>query len=465
MLSKQTLDTIQAGSIEEIYPLITNAALYMATGGFLQQGNQLLSELWKYKLPHDRNTWLPDIAFTVLWHAAGARPEFIPFELQDMDEIERGMRAYIAIDRWGYSTPVTSRTELKGQDLLRKAFIAAGMIKANDESPLSLDVILSMAASENKGDGTTYLDKIGKYMESRSPQPSDKFPTKETELEALAMLEKLATEDFPSDEGLALGAELAARQGEYDRSIRLIKKWGRLFLNPSLRPRVELIASSRHVAPLLLKGVIAGELKLSEPIVNSFLIEATTILDKRLQQGRSLAYGNLEWKGLLKEISTASIGMDPEMFEKEIIDAGWIGFPGANSSDIEKAEKRLGLSLPEDYKQFVLTSNGLQSFPRCNPDLLPIGEIDYIKNVVAPDTYEGLCDFPIDGIEPESLESLLSRGIMISRYPDEQMVWLIAPRQKGGAWETWFFAYWVPGERRYPGFRYFIEHQLTSITQ
>jgi|GEM_PF-1204021 len=465
MLGKQTLDTIQAGSIEEIYPLVTNAALYMAAGGFLQEGNQLLSELWKYKLPHDRNTWLPDISFTVLWDAAGFRPEFIPFELQDMDEIERGMRAYIAIDRWSYSMPAMPWTELKGQDLLRKAFITAGMRKANDESPLSLDAILGMAASENKDEGETYLDKIGKYMQSRSLQPSDQFPTKETELEALAMLEKLAIEDFPSDEGLALGAELAARHGEIDRSIHLIKKWGKLFLNPLARPRIELLAGSRHVVPLLLKGVIADELELSEPIVTSFLSEATTMLDKRLVQGRSMAYGNLDWKTLLEQISNASISLDAEMFEKDVIDAGWIGFQGAGSQNIGEAEKGLGLSLPEDYKSFLLVSNGIRSFPHCNPELAAVGEINYLKSIVDSDTYGGLCDFPINDTVHDTLESLLSRVILISRYPDEQMVWLIAPLKEGDLWETWFFAYWVPGERRYPGFRYFMEHQLTSITK
>lgn len=118
MIGKHTLDTIQSGSLEEIYPSVTDAALYMAAGGFLQQGNQLLSELWKYKLPHDRNTWLPDIAFTVLWDAAGFRPEFIPFDLRNIDVIERKMRAYIATDRWAYKMPERPWNELKGQDLL-----------------------------------------------------------------------------------------------------------------------------------------------------------------------------------------------------------------------------------------------------------------------------------------------------------------------------------------------------------
>lgn len=230
-----------------------------------------------------------------------------------------------------------------------------------------------------------------------------------------------------------------------------------------MRPRVELLAGSRHVAPLLLKGVIADELQLSEPTVNSFLMEATTILDNRLTRGQSLAYGYLDWKKLIEEISKASISLDAEMFEKDVIDTGWIGVQGASTQKIQEAEKRLGLFLPEDYKSFLLISDGIRSFPHCNPELVAVKEIDYIKNLVDPDTYDGLCNFPINDIEVDTFESLLSRVILISRYPDEQMVWLIAPLEEGGAWETWFFAYWIPGEQRFPGFRYFMEHQLTSI--
>src|ERR1700754_344681 len=151
MLTERTLKTIQSGSIEEVYQKTTNVALNMAASGFLEQGNQLLSELWKHNLPHDKNTWLQDIAFTVLWHASGVRPEKIPFELQDIDSIERNMRGYIATDRWAYKMSDKSWTELSGQDLLRKAFITAGQFSS------------------------------------------------EAELEALSMLEKMAAENFTSD--------------------------------------------------------------------------------------------------------------------------------------------------------------------------------------------------------------------------------------------------------------------------
>jgi hypothetical protein len=105
----------------------------------------------------------------------------------------------------------------------------------------------------------------------------------------------------------------------------------------------------------------------------------------------------------------------------------------------------------------------LQPFPLNNPALLPVDEIDFIKNVMTADEFDALTDFPVDEDDPETFKDYLSRGIMISRYPDEQMVWLISPKGEKDIWQTWFFAFWLPGEHRYPGFRYYMEDQLKGI--
>jgi hypothetical protein len=369
------------------------------------------------------------------------------------------------MDKWAYKMPDTPWSELSGQDLLRKAYITARMVKGNGEPPLSLDAIMATSAGEKPDNGTSYLDKIGKYAASLSVQQADHLPSAEAELEALNMLEKLAAENFMSDEGLALGAELAARHGEIDKAIGLIKIWGRGYQNQFTHFRLPLLASGRYIAPLLLGKVIADELKLSDSIVNSFLVQATTTLDTRLVHGRSLAYGHYDWRRIIEEISRASIVSDPELFEEEVIDSGWIGFQGASSGDIAETENRLGLLLPEDYKSFLQISDGIRGFPHCNPALLSVSKIDYIKKFVAPDEFQGLCNFPTDENDPELFESYLSRAIMISEYPGEQMIWLIAPRGEDDAWQAWFFAYWLPGDRRYPAFRYFMEDQLMSITK
>ncbi|MBS1661018.1 MAG: SMI1/KNR4 family protein [Bacteroidetes bacterium] len=426
MLDKQTLNIIQSGSAEEVYYKTTQTALYIAAAGFLEQGNRLLSELWKYKLPHDRNVWLPDMAFTVLWHAAGVRPEYIPFEPADIDYIERYMRDYVASDRWAYPILQKPWQELSGQDLLRAAFITA-------------------------------------QMERRQGQPKS-FPSPSTELTALSMIEQLAAQNYLSDEGFALGAELAARHGETNRAVHLIKTWGKGSQSDSLRFRTPILAAGRHVAPLLLDGVLADQLNLSESIVSDFLTQAVTILNNRLSQGRSLAQGHLDWKTLIEEISKTAIQSTPELFEEDVIDSGWVGFSGASPQAISETEKRLGVSLPEDYKSFLYISNGIRSIGYTNSELLPVSQIDFIKNLIRPNLYEIICSYPEKEDDPEPYEAFLSRGIMISGEPGEQMVWLIAPRDESDTWQTWFFANWVPGDERFPGFRYFLESRLRLLT-
>ena len=193
------------------------------------------------------------------------------------------------------------------------------------------------------------------------------------------------------------------------------------------------------------------------------LWNAIRVLDTRLLHGRSLVYGHLKWKDLIEQISKASIALSPESFEQETLDSGWIGFQGAGPGDISSAESRLSVSLPEDYKSFLQISNGIRPFPLNNPALLPVGEIDFIKNILTADEFNALTDFSVDEDDPETFEDYLSRGIMISRYPDEQMVWLISPKEENDNWQTWFFAFWFPGERRYPGFGYYIEDQIKGI--
>jgi hypothetical protein len=79
LLGKALLDTIRSGTEEEMYRSVTKSALYLATGGFLEEANRMLSALWQYRLPHDRNTWLADRALEVLWYAAGTRPPIRTF--------------------------------------------------------------------------------------------------------------------------------------------------------------------------------------------------------------------------------------------------------------------------------------------------------------------------------------------------------------------------------------------------
>jgi hypothetical protein len=260
MLTTDNLNIIRKGKRAHIYYTVTEIALFMATGGFLQEGNRLLQELWKFKRRHEKDVWLPDVGFTVLWSAAGAAPADVPFELGNIDDIERSMRNYIAIDRWAYEMPALPWTALSGTDLLRKAFITASMFK-NRELPVQ----------DNYSNINDFMQDT---LQALNLQPEDSFPVAYKELLALEMIERLAEEEVDTDEGYALGAELAARNEQPETAIKLAKQWAK---NPK---RPALIAAQRHVAPLLLQGVIAEDLGLSSNNVNEYVEQAIEGLSK-----------------------------------------------------------------------------------------------------------------------------------------------------------------------------------------
>jgi hypothetical protein len=183
-----------------------------------------------------------------------------------------------------------------------------------------------------------------------------------------------------------------------------------------------------------------------------------------MMQGRSLAFGDLSWKELIQEISQAALRIE-DIGTYNDIDRSmqWIGFEGAESKQIMLSEERLKLRLPEDYKQFLATTNGIRKFPLNNPALLPVGQIDYLKDILEPYFFDiiGSC-CPRGGDEKMHLENL-TNAILISEYPDEQLVWLMPEDKERATWQTWFYASWLPGERIFPSFRFYVEEQLAQM--
>src|ERR1700756_3914019 len=94
LLGKRSLRRIQSVEDNWMYYEVTRAALVMATAGHLEEANELLECLWKFKWPHSEDTWLPDQSFEVLWHASGNRPATAPFAKKSIDAIELAHRKY-----------------------------------------------------------------------------------------------------------------------------------------------------------------------------------------------------------------------------------------------------------------------------------------------------------------------------------------------------------------------------------
>lgn len=161
-------------------------------------------------------------------------------------------------------------------------------------------------------------------------------------------------------------------------------------------------------------------------------------------------------KKILKRISELSIKSGDTQLSTKQIESRWIGNDPAKIDDIESAEKNLGMRLPQDYKEFLLISNGF-SATRNNtePRFEKVESIDYLVNI---DSYI------VEIWNQESLKDIgqeLARAILIGGIQEEQYFLIIPPKSSEDQWKYWKFASWLPGE--YP-FDNLIDY-FTSILE
>jgi cell wall assembly regulator SMI1 len=150
----------------------------------------------------------------------------------------------------------------------------------------------------------------------------------------------------------------------------------------------------------------------------------------------------------------------------------WLGEPGATEAEISSTEQRLSMRLPPSYRAFLAESNGFDHIGPFIYRLYNAAEIDWfrVRNQDWIEAYQ-----TGDDISPEEhLEdpkncvrfraSYLSSCLQISEEGDSAVV-LLNPEvvSCGGEWEAWFFANWLPGVRRYPSFRAYVESELESL--
>jgi hypothetical protein len=87
--TKGLLKEILSDDIEWVYVHISNKAIEWAIAGFIDEANNLLEQLWKFKIPHSGHLWLPDEGLQVLWMVSNKKPANIPFEFKDINLIEQ----------------------------------------------------------------------------------------------------------------------------------------------------------------------------------------------------------------------------------------------------------------------------------------------------------------------------------------------------------------------------------------
>ncbi|MFF3068889.1 SMI1/KNR4 family protein [Kitasatospora sp. NPDC057936] len=157
----------------------------------------------------------------------------------------------------------------------------------------------------------------------------------------------------------------------------------------------------------------------------------------------------------------------PEPFPAEVRAARWLGTTGALDGEVAQLEKRLGVSLPPSYRQFLLTSNGWLNTTTGIDRLLPTQEVGWTRDLdpelVAP-WVETAGSFEVPDEDyyayGEEQDPCLMRAeylphtLKISHTPNATDVYLLNPLvvTADGEWEAWYLAHWLPGAVRYRSF-------------
>ncbi|NDV43237.1 SMI1/KNR4 family protein [Flagellimonas sediminis] len=162
---------------------------------------------------------------------------------------------------------------------------------------------------------------------------------------------------------------------------------------------------------------------------------------------------------LLNQISVIALKLGDIEFSKSHIDNQWLGNTPVDESNILEEERRLNIKFPDDYREFLLISNGFSAPNDIEPTFVSIEEVDYLKNL-DNDLIE---IWTKDGI-PEIGEEL-SKSIVVGGIKEEQYFLIIPPDSKNLKWRYWKFASWIPGEEEYTSLNNYFEEVLDFLNQ
>ncbi|MFD2396774.1 SMI1/KNR4 family protein [Prauserella oleivorans] len=145
----------------------------------------------------------------------------------------------------------------------------------------------------------------------------------------------------------AAAAEQAAAAGDTGAALAALARWAEV-ARELPRPDVATLAACRHVAPLLVRGALAVDPDWAWNYAGALIAALTT----RYRSERD----RRDWRDLIAEIMRlrGEPGVVP---------------PPASPAAIADAERRLGVRLPAEYRQFLLTCDGLRAdvvFPGCS---------------------------------------------------------------------------------------------------
>lgn len=195
---------------------------------------------------------------------------------------------------------------------------------------------------------------------------------------------------------------------------------------------------------------------------------------------------DFDWKQFLTNWGKQILEQDDiaSDFPLEIRNTGWLGFSPASEKQLQEVERRLRISLPPSYREFLKVSNGWREAGFFIHKLWSVNEIEWYA-IRHQDTIDAWLkeasqnnfvfdeDYFVYGVNqsPYSIrEEYLQTALEISEDDESgDGVCLLNPKVifDDGEWEAWFFANWIPGARRYKSFEEMLlsEYQIFLSTQ
>ena len=175
----------------------------------------------------------------------------------------------------------------------------------------------------------------------------------------------------------------------------------------------------------------------------------------------------------------------------EVIQSGWLGYPGATEEQIVRAEARLKTTLPLSYREFLKVTNGWRQTTPFIDKLWSTEDIEWfsVRHQAWIDSFvERYADDSVDRIdtllgEPTILDKdylvygdaqdcsklrveYLQTALEISDKGDAA-IYLLNPQviTEDGEWEAWFFGNWLPGADRYRSFREMMQAEYENFLE
>lgn len=213
--------------------------------------------------------------------------------------------------------------------------------------------------------------------------------------------------------------------------------------------------------------------------------------------------GAFDWNVFLRQWSQAILASmdeaDLQLLPPEVIESGWLGYPGASEADLQRTETRLGVRLPPSYRAFLQVSNGwrltakpgdgsnhrlwsceaidrfiarhpqwIKSF--CNgQDLTPLSPEDSLDDLDDAWQPVGISDeeYYVYGEDQDPTRLRLEYLPTAMEISDVGLdsIYLLNPRAvtAAGEWEAWFLADYLGGADRYPCFQALMEAEYQNF--